>query len=877
MPSVSTVVIGLQFPLVLLVLSVEGLGTEPVCQRLGDFDLPMLEVSGDILIGGLFPLHFTAPEHYLSYVSKPRHYQCHGFDYRAFRWVQTMVFAIEEINRDSSLLPGVHLGYRILDSCDHIHTGLRGALSLLNDSSSQASSNPRCPDGTPVSAIIGLASSSPTRVVAHTVGPFGIPMVSYFATCTCLNDKETFPSFMRTVPSDLFQVRGLVRLVSHFGWRWVGAVGTEDDYSQYGIQAFSEQLHEHGGCLAFYSILPKTHSPERISQIADILEASSARVVIVFSTEGQLYELLVEVVRRNLTGRQWVASEAWVTATLLSVPQFHPILTGALGFAFRSGSIPGLGDFLLQTHPSPRPESIFVNMFWEELFSCRLSFRDDKAQTRARPVLPACTGTEDLGTKISIYTDVSQLRVSYNVYKAVYAIAHALHTLLQCDHVAQATGIRACFRGPQFKPRELLFHLRRVNFTNQLGEKVHFDSNGEPVPLYDIINWQLDGRGGIKFEKVGSFDASAPERLQLNIDEELIVWPGGQNQAPVSVCTKSCPPGTRQATRKGEPICCFDCLPCAGGEVSNRTDSTECTKCPQYYWSNRERVTCVASVEDFLSFQESMGIILVALSLLGVTMTLVISVIFYHFRATAIVKANNSELSFLLLQSLTLCFLCALVFVGRPSKWSCWLRQVAFGVSFVLCISCILVKTIVVLVAFRSTLPGSSTVKLFGPLQQRAVILACTAVQVILCAGWLVWTPPYPFKNTSYEAGKIILECKVGSTVGFYLVLGYIGLLSCVCFALAFLGRKLPDTFNEAKLITFSMLIFFAVWISFIPAYQTSPGKYAVAVEIFAILASSFGLLLCIFLPKCYIILLRPERNTKKSLVHKPTTTTNWS
>lgn len=284
-----------------------------------------------------------------------------------------------------------------------------------------------------------------------------VSQVSYFATCACLNNKQTFPSFLRTVPSDLFQVRGLVRLVSHFGWRWVGAVGTEDDYSQYGIQAFSEQLLDNGGCLAFYSILLKTPSPKKIRQIADTLEASSARVIIVFSTEGQLYELLVEVVRRNMTGRQWVASKAWVTATLLSAPQFHPILTGALGFAFRSGSISGLGDFLLQTHPSPRPDSIFANMFWEELFGCRLSFRKDKAHSGAGPALPVCTGTEDLGTRLSIYTDVSQLRVSYNVYKAVYAIAHALHTLLQCDHMAKAPGIRACLRGLQFKPREVQF------------------------------------------------------------------------------------------------------------------------------------------------------------------------------------------------------------------------------------------------------------------------------------------------------------------------------------------------------------------------------------------------------------------------------------
>uniref|UniRef100_A0AAY5EKB4 G-protein coupled receptors family 3 profile domain-containing protein n=1 Tax=Electrophorus electricus TaxID=8005 RepID=A0AAY5EKB4_ELEEL len=413
------------------------------------------------------------------------------------------------------------------------------------------------------------------------------------------------------------------------------------------------------------------------------------------------------------------------------------------------------------------------------------------------------------------------------------------------------------------------------NFTTNNGYQVNFDSSGDPAALYELINWQFKKDGALDFVSVGYYDSSKPRGQEFRMSS-AISWVGGQTEVIVSVCSESCSPGTRKAVQKGRPVCCFDCISCAEGEISNMTDSLDCVHCLPEFWPNGKQDSCLPKPVEFLSWDDTLGIILTVFSVAGTFVAVCVASIFYRNRASPIVRANNSELSFLLLFSLTLCFLCSLTFIGRPSEWSCMLRHTAFGITFVLCISCVLGKTIVVLMAFRATLPGSNVMKWFGPPQQRLSVLSFTLVQILICVIWLKISPPFPFKNLKHYKEKIILECSIGSAIGFWAVLSYIGFLALLCFILAFLARKLPDNFNEAKFITFSMLIFCVVWITFIPAYVSSPGKFTVAVEIFAILASSFGLIICIFAPKCFIIVFRPEQNTKKHLMGKmPSKSTN--
>uniref|UniRef100_H3A4X9 G-protein coupled receptors family 3 profile domain-containing protein n=1 Tax=Latimeria chalumnae TaxID=7897 RepID=H3A4X9_LATCH len=831
---------------------------EQSCVAQGKFYLPATEKEGDVMIGGLFPIHSARVDSDFSFRSKPDVTQCDGFSFRVFRWMQTMLFTIEEINKDKHLLPNTTLGYRIYDSCSHPIQALRAAVTLTNGQEEIVREN-SCNS---ILVVIGGAGSTQSIAVTRLLGLFKIPVVSYFSTCACLGDKQEFPTFLRTIPSDLFQVKALVQLVKYFGWNWLGSVAGDDDYGRDGIQFFNEEVKKLGACITFTEFIPKVKAHEKVTQIVETIKMSQVKVILVFGLEHDVNVLIQEVILQNVTNKQWIASEAWITSALISTKENFQILSGTIGFAIKRAEIPELKEFLLSIHPSQVTENPFVTEFWEKIFNCSLTNTDETT----KPVLPFCSGFEDLTNNQNIYSDVTQLRVSYNVYKAVYAIAHSLQNMINCEKESFAN--QTCPNISTIKPWQLHHYFKNVNFTNRFGEEISFDKNGDPFPSYDLLNWQ-ELNGIVSYVTVGQFTGSVASSPELVINENKILWNSGQskNQVPKSVCSESCPPGTRKAILPGKPHCCFDCIPCAEGEISNQTDSLECITCSPDFWPNLQKDQCLPKEMEYLSFEDTTGIILLSAALFGICLTLTITVIFAYYRNSPIVKANNSELSFLILFSLALCFLCSVTFIGQPTVWSCMLRHTVFGITFVLSISCILGKTVVVLIAFKAKLPANNMTKWFGPIQQKALILICTGVQIIISVVWLIIAPPLPMKNIKHQSSRIILECNVGSVVAYSLVLGYIGLLSCICFVLAFLARKLPDNFNEAKFITFSMLIFFAVWLTFIPAYISTPGKYTVAVEIFAILSSSFGLLICIFAPKCYIILLRPEKNTKKQLM----------
>ncbi|XP_015261946.1 PREDICTED: vomeronasal type-2 receptor 26-like [Gekko japonicus] len=601
-----------------------------------------------------------------------------------YQHILALVFAINGINKDPALLPNVTLGFRIFEDTYFARMTYQAGLSFLS-TGDQVVPNYRCSRQEKVLSVIGSLYSRISMQMASLLGLFKIPQLGYGSFSPVLKERSIFPSFSQIEPSEVPQYLGIIHLLLHFHWNWIGIVAPDDDGGENFIQALTPMLDQNNICVEFTKrtlseISVYYTSAYKDMNLAIAVSDTKAKVVVVSGDSNAI---------RNLI----------------------------------------------------RPLMIY------------------KAKTK--------TSIE----KVWIVTSQWEFAAvgSFFSWKAVEAFHGALS-----------------FRG---------------------------------------------------------------------------------HKMPSSRCVESCSPGYSRKVIQQRPPCCYECELCPEGMISNHSDADHCVPCSEDQYPNKNKDQCISKNISFLSYQEILGIVLASLALLLSLITALVLATVIKYRDTPIVKANNRELTYVLLISLLLCFLSSFLFIGRPTNFTCLLRQIAFSVIFSVAISSILAKTTMVVVAFMATKPGNMARELLGRQGVNVIVLACPLLQVIASALWLGTSPPFPNLDFHSLGKEIIVECNEGSVVMFYTVLGYMGFLALVSFMVAFLARKLPDSFNEAKFITFSMLVFCSVWVSFVPTYLSTKGKSMVAVEVFSILASGAGLLGCIFLPKCYIIFLRPDLNSRDHLL----------
>ncbi|XP_033024172.1 vomeronasal type-2 receptor 26-like [Lacerta agilis] len=682
------------------------------------------------------------------------------------------------------------------------------------------------------------------------------------------------------VPKEDLQYQGILYFLLYFRWTWIGTLTFNDEYGDRFIQTVVPLFSQRGICFAFTERTQKISFVSEFNdlfnkgaKIHDNIMNSNANAVVV---HGESYAMTFFRWLPYLSEGEQMPShpkgKVWIMTAQMELTSFPyqrtwdtEILHGVLSFTTHSNDPPRFHQFLESKTPSSPKGDGFILEFWQHTFGC--VFRN---HVSGNVEGDNCTGEEKLEDLPGPFFEMSMTSHSYNIYNAVYAVAHALHAM-STSRVKHRPMVTSGGLKLQHQHLWQLHHfLRGISFNNSSGDKVSFGQNGEIAAGFDVNNWIVFSNQSFKRVKVGKMDPQSPPDQAFTINEDAITWHNWFNQTqPNSVCTNSCLPGSSKKVKQGEPFCCYDCTPCPQGKISDKEDMNDCYECEDEKYPNKHRNLCIPKHRTFLSYEEPLGISLASFAFSFAFITAVVLEIFVKHRDTPVVKANNRDLTYALLISLLLCFLSALLFIGYPDKVTCLLRQTAFGIIFSLAVSCVLAKTTTVVLAFMATKPGSRMRKWVGKGLANSIVLSCSLIQALICTVWLVISPPFPDVDMKSVAEEIVLGCNEGTVSFFYCVLGYLGFLALVSFTVAFLARKLPDSFNEAKFITFSMLVFCSVWLSFVPSYMSTKGKFMVAVEIFSILASSAGLLGCIFSPKCYIILLRPELNNREHLIRR--------
>ncbi|XP_041433133.1 vomeronasal type-2 receptor 26-like [Xenopus laevis] len=827
--------------------------------------------EGDIMIGGVMTVDMNAqiitlPSDKSKFKTK---LLCFGPNGQNMKYLVDFRFAVEQTNKDPERLPNVTLGYHIYNSCGSSLKAVRSVLQILSGTREPVP-NYSCVGKRNIAGFIGDLTSETTLPIAQILTVYGYSQISYGATDPALSDRGTFPYFFRTVQNIHSEFYALGQLLRHFGWTWVGIITSDDISGEEEYKLLAKYLSSAGVCIEFTLKLHKSRQ-NYVHSVTDhfkkTIAFSSTNVILIcgtvillfftYLTNANFYQRETIILSSN-----WGANDALITYnpvlfnySLVLVPGYHYDL-----------DTPEMRSFLETFHPSNYPEDKLLGDIWMIYLYC-LSKDPNKNYIYqyiyfAVPLLQNCTGQERI-------TDIYSFGGNSNsprVHLAVDMMSRALHDM---NMKLYKKTVR---NRERFLKSELHQNLKKLQLKSKHGEIFSFNENEEYLTRYKIYSNFITLDGMVTRNFVGEFSPWAPLDQQLSITSKAIPWKTIDSKIPRAQCTDNCLPGYRKMPIPEVQPCCYDCVPCSETEISNIIDSVSCTQCPDMEWPNEMKDQCVQRNEVFLSY--SNDVISIFFTTISILFSLIIQLIFQvliTYRNTPIVRANNRSLSFLLLVSIKLSFLSVFLFLGRPVDITCMLRNITFGITFSIAVSSLLAKTIMVCVAFKATKPGSSWRKWVGVKLSNSVVLFCSSIQIIICMTWLAISPPFQELDLHTYPGTIIIQCNEGSAIGFYSVIGYMGLLVAVSFVLAFLARTLPDSFNEAKYITFSMLLFCSVWITMIPAYLSTKGKNTVCVEIFAILTSSAGLLACIFLPKCYTILFRAEMNTKTHLlVNKP-------
>ncbi|KAK7145145.1 hypothetical protein R3I94_011291 [Phoxinus phoxinus] len=838
--------------LVLLYLFLTVLAAKP--KGPGHTHLNSIRIDGDIALGGLFPVHARGHE------GKP----CGELKKeKGIHRLEAMLFALDRINNDHELLPNITLGARILDTCSRDTHALEQSLTFVQALIEKDGTDVKCQGGgSPiitkperVVGVIGASSSSVSIMVANILRLFKIPQVSYASTAPELSDNTRYDFFSRVVPPDTYQAQAMVDIVRAMRWNYVSTVASEGNYGESGVDAFIQKSREEGSvCISQSVKIPREPKPGEFDKIIQRLgENPNARVVIIFANEDDIRRLLQAAKKANQTGHfLWVGSDSW-GSKISPVLHQEEMAEGAVTILPKRQSIRGFDRYFTSRTLENNRRNIWFAEFWENNFNCKLS----RHALKKGSGIKKCTNQERIG-KDSSYEQEGKVMF---VIDAVYAMAHALHNMHK-DLCPGKVGL--CTKMDPVDGTLLLKYIRTVKISGIAGNPVQFNENGDAPGRYDIYQYQIKNKTA-EYKIIGHWT----DQLYLNI--RTMQWPGGGKQVPPSICSLPCKPGWRKKIVKGIS-CCWHCERCDGYQY--QADLYSCKMCRFDLRPNKNHTGCQPIPIVKLEWSSPWAVIPVLIAIVGIMATLFVVVTFIRYNDTPIVKASGRELSYVLLTGIFLCYATTFLMISTPDVGICSLRRIFLGLGMSISYAALLTKTNRIYRIFEQGKMTVSAPRFISPASQLVITFSLISVQLLGVCIWFAVDPSQALidyedqRTVNPEMSRGVLKCDI-SDLSLICLLGYSMLLMVTCTVYAIKTRGVPETFNEAKPIGFTMYTTCIIWLAFIPIFfgtsQSTEKMYiqttTLTISVSLSASVSLGML---YMPKVYVVLFHPEQNVAK-------------
>ncbi|XP_022100465.1 metabotropic glutamate receptor 1-like [Acanthaster planci] len=831
-------------------------------------------MDGDVILGALFSVHSPPSE------GKATQRTCGEIreEYGVQR-VEVMIKTLAEINQNPTILPNITIGYEIRDSCWYSSVALEQSLEFVSDNigatggsgaatgQHPASSRPaqdqclpadgdagtKVPPRKPIVGVIGPGSSEVAIHVQNLLQLFNIPQVAYSATSKDLSDKTLYEYFIRVCPSDTLQAQAMVDIVLRYNWSYVSVVHTLGNYGASGMEVFRDLATKAGICIATYGSINSNSSPDKFDKvIQNLLSTPTAQVVVCFCEGKTIHNLMSATRRLGLSGRfLFIGSDGWADRTEI-VNGVEPEAVGGISIKPQTSYIHDFDPYYFALRPGDHSSNPWFREFWQVRFKCQLPPENngsEPAETGGERYSKNCTGNESLAEHYSQDTKMGF------IINAIYTMAHGLHDMHRALCPENTVGL--C---PEMKPVDgtvLLRYLFNVSFRGSSGDTIEFDKNGDPSGRYDIFNFQRLPSGKYRYVPIGVWSANV-----LDMNDSAIMWNNGSANPVTSFCTEPCEKGHIKDIRNNVQ-CCWACLPCKANEIM--VDEFTCLECEKGWWPNEDLSNCTEIEAEVMRWGDIEAIMAVTFSCLGICCTLFVLVTFIRYNDTPVVKSSSRENSYILLVGILMCFLMTFIFIAVPTTIVCYIRRIGLGLSFCICYAALVVRTN----RMARILAGSKKKiitrkpRFLGSTAQVVMTFLVIGVQVVIITVLVVVEPPdavldYP------DPRRVRLICNT-TTLGILGPLGFDTVLVVMCTLYAFKTRNLPENFNEAKYIAFTMYTTCVVWLAFISLYFGGSEMRNIVV-CFAVSLSATVALACLFFPKTYIVLFKPERNRRSSM-----------